>query len=173
MFDATFWVAISFLIFISLLIFKKVPGLINKVLDDKISEIKKKVEESEKLKNDSEKLLSTYQAKLNDSKKECDLILQNAKRISDKDSKELTEKFKNNLKSRERSVEEKITNLKNEALKEIELKAAMLSADAVREIMKNEIDEKKRADINFTSVKSDPLNLAFLKSISSKIVFLR
>ena len=153
MFDATFWVAISFLIFIALLIYKKVPGLINKVLDDKISEIKKKVEESEKLKNDSEKLLSTYQAKLNDSKKECDLILQNAKRISDKDTKELTEKFKNNLKSRERSVEEKITNLKNEALKEIELKAAMLSADAVREIMKNEIDEKKRADINFTSVK--------------------
>ena len=115
--------------------------------------LKKKVEESEKLKNDSEKLLSSYQAKLNDSKKECDLILQNAKRSSDKDSKELTEKFKNNLKSRERSVEEKITNLKNEALKEIELKAAMLSADAVREIMKNEIDEKKRADINFTSVK--------------------
>ena len=153
MFDATFWVAISFLIFIALLIYKKVPGLINKVLDDRISEIKKKVEESEKLKNDSEKLLSTYQAKLNDSKKECDLILQNAKRISDKDSKELTEKFKNNLKSRERSVEEKITNLKNEALKEIELKAAMLSADAVREIMKNEIDEKKRADINFTSIK--------------------
>ena len=69
MFDATFWVAISFLIFIALLIYKKVPGLINKVLDDKISEIKKKVEESEKLKNDSEKLLSTYQAKLNDSKK--------------------------------------------------------------------------------------------------------
>lgn len=153
MFDATFWVAISFLIFIALLIYKKVPGLINKVLDDKISEIKKKVEESEKLKNDSEKLLSTYQAKLNNSKKECDLILQNAKRISDKDSKELTEKFKNNLKSRERSVEEKITNLKNEALKEIELKAAMLSADAVREIMKNEIDEKKRADISFKSVK--------------------
>ena len=153
MFDATFWVAISFLIFIALLIYKKVPGLINKVLDDKISEIKKKVEESEKLKNDSEKLLSTYQAKLNDSKKECDLILQNAKRISDKDSKELTEKFKNNLKSRERSVEEKITNLKNEALKEIELKAAILSTDAVREIMKNEIDKKKRADINFTSVK--------------------
>ena len=153
MFDATFWVAISFLIFIALLIYKKVPGLINKVLDDKISEIKKKVEESEKLKNDSEKLLSTYQAKLNDSKKECDLILQNAKKISDKDTKELTEKFKNNLKSRERSVEEKITNLKNEALKEIELKAAILSTDAVREIMKNEIDEKKRADINFISVK--------------------
>ena len=153
MFDATFWVAISFLIFIALLIYKKVPGLINKVLYDRISEIKKMVEESEKLKNDSEKMLSTYQAKLNDSKKECDLILQNAKRISDKDTKELTEKFKNNLKSRERSVEEKITNLKNEALKEIELKAAILSTDAVREIMKNEIDEKKRADINFTSVK--------------------
>ena len=45
MFEATFWVAISFLIFIALLIYKKVPGLINKVLDDKISEIKKKVEE--------------------------------------------------------------------------------------------------------------------------------
>ena len=98
-------------------------------------------------------LYNGFNFKLNDSKKECDLILQNAKRISDKDSNELTEKFKNNLKSRERSVEEKITNLKNEALKEIELKAAMLSADAVREIMKNEIDQKKRADISFKSVK--------------------
>ena len=42
--DATFWVAVSFFLFIAFLIYKKIPGLVGKNLDEKIQEIKQKIE---------------------------------------------------------------------------------------------------------------------------------
>ena len=46
MFDATFWVAISFLLFVILLLYKKVPKLILGQIDSKISELKKRIDEA-------------------------------------------------------------------------------------------------------------------------------
>ena len=62
--DATFWVAVSFFLFIAFLIYKKIPGLVGKNLDEKIQEIKQKIEDAENLKIESNKLLSKYQDQL-------------------------------------------------------------------------------------------------------------
>ena len=47
--DATFWVAISFLIFIGALVYLKIPQKITVMLDKMISDIKNEIDESEKL----------------------------------------------------------------------------------------------------------------------------
>ena len=57
MFDATFWVAISFLIFCLIIIYKKIPQLINNLLDNKINEIKSEIDSATNLKNESQQLL--------------------------------------------------------------------------------------------------------------------
>ena len=54
MFDAAFWVAISFIIFCLILIYKKIPQLINKLLEDKINEIKSEIENTKNLKIERE-----------------------------------------------------------------------------------------------------------------------
>ena len=56
--DATFWVAISFFIFIGGIIYLKVPQKINSALLVKIKEIKEEIEESKKLKDEAKNLLS-------------------------------------------------------------------------------------------------------------------
>ena len=48
--DATFWVAISFFLFVFLLIYLKIPSKIKNILDENIIQIKKQIAESEKLK---------------------------------------------------------------------------------------------------------------------------
>jgi F-type H+-transporting ATPase subunit b len=48
-FDATFWVAISFIIFFGVLIYLKVPLKINESLNKLIADIKNELNESEKL----------------------------------------------------------------------------------------------------------------------------
>ena len=53
MIDATFWVAISFLIFVFLLIYLKTPNKIKFILDENINKIKDQVDESEKLKEEA------------------------------------------------------------------------------------------------------------------------
>ena len=45
--DATFWVAVSFIIFFGLLIYLKIPQKVSEILDKMISEIKNEIDESE------------------------------------------------------------------------------------------------------------------------------
>jgi len=78
--DATFWVAISFFIFFGVLIYLKVPQKINNSLNDQIKEIKKELDEAEKLKVEAKNLLSNYENKIDKSKKEVLKIINLAKK---------------------------------------------------------------------------------------------
>jgi len=45
--DATFWVAISFFIFLSILVYFKIPQKIKSALDENITNIKNQINESQ------------------------------------------------------------------------------------------------------------------------------
>ena len=62
--DATFWVAVSFVIFFGGLIYLKIPQKINDVLSKLILDIKNEIDESEKLRTEAKTLLETAQNKL-------------------------------------------------------------------------------------------------------------
>ena len=79
-FDATFWVAISFIIFLGVLIYFKIPQKIFELLDKMIVDIKNEINESEKLRSESKKLLDRTQNKLDKSKQEVGKILDEAKK---------------------------------------------------------------------------------------------
>ena len=57
--DATFWVAVSFIIFFGALIYLKIPQKITEMLDKMISDIKNEIDESEKLRTDAKTLFFT------------------------------------------------------------------------------------------------------------------
>ena len=61
--DATFWVAVAFIVFVAVLIYLKVPQKINSLLDEMINNIKNELKEAEKLKEDAKVLLNTSQEK--------------------------------------------------------------------------------------------------------------
>ena len=57
-FDATFWVAISFFIFLGVLFYFKVPQKVFGALNESINKIKKDIDEAEKLKEEAKNILS-------------------------------------------------------------------------------------------------------------------
>ena len=61
--DATFWVAVSFLIFVIILIYFKIPSKVKTLLDENINQIRKQIEESEKLKEEAKNKLAEYEKK--------------------------------------------------------------------------------------------------------------
>ena len=91
--DATFWVAISFIIFVGGLIYLKVPQKISLILDDSINLIKNEIEEAEKIKNETKKLLSDSQIKIDNAQKESQEIIENAKAEGEKMIININEKF--------------------------------------------------------------------------------
>ena len=76
--DATFWVAISFLIFIGALVYLKIPQKINELLNKLILDIKNEIDESEKLRQEAKVLLDSAQNKLDTAQTVSNDILQQA-----------------------------------------------------------------------------------------------
>ena len=130
--DATFWVAISFFIFFGGLVYLKVPQKINSFLIDKISEIKKELDEAKKLKEEAKNLFADYENKIDKSKKE-----------SEKAIIEKTKKFHQIIEKRKKSTEQKIIQLKENALKDIKNISVKISIEAVENLIKNSIDKNK------------------------------
>ena len=81
--DATFWVAISFFIFLGVLFYFKAPQKVFGALNESINKIKKDIDEAEKLKDEAKNILSEYEAKLSKSKVEVDLMIKNAQKESE------------------------------------------------------------------------------------------
>ena len=82
--DATFWVAVSFFIFVAVLVYFKIPQKVNETLNKLISDIKNEIDESEKLRKESKIMLDNAQAKLDSAKLEVKEISDRAKQDSEK-----------------------------------------------------------------------------------------
>jgi F-type H+-transporting ATPase subunit b len=152
--DATFWVAISFVIFVLFLAYKKIPQMVIKNLDDQIENIKKKIQEAENLKAQSEELLNNYQKQIDSSKKEYDDILNRANEMSKIEMDSLKEKMENILKNKEKNILEKINQSKNEALHQVKKVATVVAIESVKKILSEDLDQSKRESNNLHSLKS-------------------
>ena len=104
--DATFWVAISFFIFVGFLIYLKVPQKINESLTDQVYEIKKELDEAEKLKVEAKNLLSDYENKIDKSKKETQEIINKARQESEKNILERMERFYQEIENKKKNAGE-------------------------------------------------------------------
>ena len=141
--DATFWVAISFFIFFGVLIYLKVPQKMNNSLSDQIKEIKKELDEAEKLKVEAKNLLSDYENQIDKSKKVTQEIINLAKKDSEKIILEKTKKFYQIIEIRKKNVKQKILQMKENALKDIKNISVKISMEAVEHLIKNSIDKSK------------------------------
>ena len=110
--DATFWVAISFFIFVGLLLYFKIPSKIRNTLDENIKQIKKQVDESEKLKEEAKNKLAEYEKKIVGSKSDVKKMISDANDQAEKNMIKSNEIFHNQLEIRKKNTEEKIKQLK-------------------------------------------------------------
>ena len=150
--DATFWVAVSFFIFIGTLIYLKVPQKINNSLTLQIDEMKKELDEAEKLKVEAKNLLSDYENKIDKSKKETKSIINFAKKDSEKLILEKTKQFHEALDNKKRNMEIKISQMRENALKDIKKISIKISILAVENLIKNSIDKNKIEKLNSESL---------------------
>jgi len=141
--DATFWVAISFFLFIGLLIYFKIPQKINEMLNQLISNIKNEIDESEKLRNEAKILLDNSQAKLDSAENETGKIIDQAKKDSEKLVIEINEKFHKSAEIKKKLAETKIAQMKESAIKEIKDTSIKIAVDSVKKIISTSVDKNK------------------------------
>ena len=141
--DATFWVAISFIIFIGGLIYLKIPQKINKVLNKLISDIKNEIDESEKLRSEAKVLMDGAQSKLNTAQAVSNDILEQAKKDSDYLVIEMNDKFHKSSEIKKNLAKNKIAQMKDAALKEIKDVSIKIAVESVKKIIITSVDKSK------------------------------
>ena len=141
--DATFWVAISFIIFCGGLIYLKIPQKISEVLNKLILDIKNEIEESEKLRSESKILLDSAQNKLDSAQSESKKILEQTQKESDELIIEMNDKFHKSSEIKKNLGESKIAQMKENALKEIKNVSVKIAVDSVKKIITTSIDQSK------------------------------
>ena len=141
--DATFWVAIAFIIFVIALIYLKIPQKVNTLLVNNIQSITNEIKEAEKLKEDSKNLLNANQEKLNNVSKEAEKLIKNAKDESEKLTIEMNNKFFQITENRKKSADKKILQMKEDANKSIKNASIQIAIESVSKLMTTAVDKLK------------------------------
>ena len=141
--DATFWVAVSFIIFFGGLIYLKIPQKINMILNKLILDIKNEIDESEKLRTEAKTLLDNSQKKLDTANSVSNEILEQAKKDSDNLIIELNDKFHKSSEIKKNLAENKISQMKEAAIKEIKDASIKITIDSVKKIITTSVDKTK------------------------------
>ena len=141
--DATFWVAIAFIIFIAGLVYLKVPQKINSLLNNMIEDIRNELDEAEKLKKEAKNLLNESQEKLENAQIGNEQIIKNAREESEKLIIEINNKFFQTSENRKKITEQKIVQMKEDAIKSIKDAAVKISIESAIKLIKTSINKSK------------------------------
>ena len=159
MIDATFWVMISFFAFIGLLIYFKIPQKIKNTLDQNINSIKNQIDEADKLKEDAKNILTEQEKKISNSKAEVKQMMSRASEEVEKNVIKTNQDFHNLMETRKRNAEERIKQLKNQALKDIKNASVKIAIESVEKLIKNSMDKSKLDKIYSSSIEETKLAL--------------
>ena len=157
--DATFWVTVSFFIFMGILIYFKIPQKVKEILEQNILSIKNQIDEAEKLKEDAKNILTEHERKISNSKREVKEMISKANEEAEKNVINANKAFHNFMENKKKNAEERIRQLKNEAEKDIKNASVKIGIESVEKLIKNSLDKSKLDKIYSASIEETKLAL--------------
>ena len=127
------WVLVSFILFLALLVYLKVPAMLGKMLDERAAKIAHELDSARKLRMEAEALLAEYKQKRVDAEKEARGIIAQAKSDAEEYAAETRRKLSELLDRRSAQAEQKIAQAETSAIKEVRNAVTDLAIAAARD----------------------------------------
>ena len=145
--DATFWALIALIIFLGIVAYMKVPGMLTKNLDERADKIRNDLEEARRLREEAQELLAEYQRKRKEAESEAESILSAAEReaaVLREDAKAKTEDY---VSRRTAMAEQKIRQAEADAINEVRASAVDLAIVAAEKLIGSKVDSKASGEL--------------------------
>ena len=137
-FDSSFWVMISFLLFVGLIFYFRVPWRVLEALDARAASIGKELQEATELRQEAQSMLASYRRKQKEAEGETEEILAQANRESER----LVEETRTQIAAAsQRSLEMTLARIERAELRaseELRTLAVEAAVDAVRSILQED-----------------------------------
>lgn len=145
--DQTFWALVALIIFLGIMVYVKVPGMITKALDDRAAKIRNELEEARKLREEAQALLAEYQKKRKEAEKEASEIVDAAKREAEAITAEARDKTEEYVARRTALAEQKIAQAESDAMDEVRGSAVDVALAAATQILGEKVTAKTAGDL--------------------------
>ncbi|MCW1384444.1 hypothetical protein OLX02_16605 [Novosphingobium sp. KCTC 2891] len=129
------WVAAAMLVFLLVLVAKKVPGTIVGGLDKQIDAIRKQLDEAKALRAEAEKLRAEYAAKIANAEKDAAAMLDHARHEADLIVAKAAADTQDVIGRREKMASDKIAAAERGAVDDLRAKAAAAAAAAAGQLI--------------------------------------
>jgi F-type H+-transporting ATPase subunit b len=133
--SAEFWVAVSFVLFVGLVLYFGVHKKIASALDDRASAIAKELADAQALREEAEAVLADYKKKTANAAQQAEdmieLAAKEAEALALETSRAMTEQFERRMKL----AEEKIAQAEADALRDVRAAAADAAVAAARNVI--------------------------------------
>lgn len=156
--DPTFWVAVSFVLFVAL-VARMVWRKATTALDARADEIRRRLEEAQNLREEAQAAKANYQRLQRDALNEAEAILAHAREEAKRMREDGESKLEVALARREQLAVEKIAAAETKALQEIREQMVDLAIAATRQLIVSKIDKKVRARLIDDAVTEIPARL--------------
>lgn len=157
--DPTFWVAISFLCFIGLLVWFKVPAAMAKALDNRADAISAELDEARRLREEAQALYAEYERRQRDAEKEAEGIVTQAEAEAERLAAETKIKLDLMLEQRTAHAEDKIARAEALALDEVRLAASATAIKVAEKLIGDSLNKKKADSLINASIRELPSKL--------------
>ncbi len=153
-----FWVAVAFVILIGA-VAKPVWRLATSALDERVEQIRTRLDEASQLREEAQELLAGYKRKLSDAEGEAEEILAQAREAAHALESRMTEDLEAALARREQQATDRISQAEAEAIAEIRQATADIALAATRRLLAETITEEKSAALIDAAVSELPEKL--------------
>jgi F-type H+-transporting ATPase subunit b len=146
-FDATFFAFVGLVLFLALIVYLKVPGMMAKSLDDRADQIRNELAEAKRLREEAQHLLAEYQRKRKEAEAEAAHIVAAAEREAEMLTAEAKKKTEEFVTNRTALSEQKIKQAEVDAIKAVRSAAVDLAIAAAEAVIGKQADAKVQSEL--------------------------
>ena len=151
--EPEFWVGVGFVLVVALLLWKGVPGMIGKMLDQRAAVISAELDEARKLRAEAAALLVDYQKRAASAEAEAATILDAAKAEAAQFARDSRSALSQQIERRAAAAKDKIAQAEAAALNEIRALAADAAVSGAQKLIAARLDEKRASGLIDASIK--------------------
>nr|WP_087149149.1 F0F1 ATP synthase subunit B [Pararhizobium antarcticum] len=151
---ATVWATVGLVLFLALIVYLKVPGMMAKALDERAGKITNELAEAKRLREEAQALLVEYQRKRKDAEAEAAQIVAAAEREAEMLTAEAKQKTDEFVARRTALSEQKIAQAESDAITAVRSAAVDLAVAAAESVIAAKSDAAVQAKL-FSQAISD------------------
>lgn len=152
--NTDFVVTIGFIVFLGILAYFKVPGMLGGLLDKRAEGIQAELDEARAIREEAQSLLASYERQQKDVQQQADAIVAAAQKEAAAAAEKAKEDLQTSIARRLAAAEDQLASAESAAIRDVRDRAAAVAVEVAREVIAGQLTAQDGAAMIDDSIRS-------------------